>query len=881
MDTKTAAGAGSLSCHLEENKEQRRNCQSHLSEHPPETKQLSKEEVSCKSQQLMDKARAPVLTPLQHSLTKKGVLADGSHYLYEYSYSQQNKSGIEPYAFGNYSIENGFHTPSSHVIKVVKSGPSVSITDPSRDRERDSIVHASKVLVEKEQTSSFLEDPGQDIWVLSPEREARLTILRQEPSYSLRAYHDEKKPMKLFQEDDKEKIYKFVRVEVSPEKVKELQGERNDVVRNQALKKSSTVAEKWGSLDRLDFVDSGSPRTEDRYYSRFSPSYDTGSLPSLVSYNETPDSVDKESINFAAARQQFLQMEKSNKIPYFPSQISSDKSLKSPEFQYDQESPSFPRKFTSVKAIKVNYIPDAEEEVLQSDYTDSLVINKTREFPEDKTYATNIDYQYGRRAFSNLKQNQYLSASAEDLDSGLGEFCYDVNAGYVSDGSISNEVFVTSDINSSEDYSTPPPETPIEKEIRLVLEREKNLRKERGIATPVNTDVMVEIQTKSLFSQPATHNEKWKSRRKIGSFIQKEIEREVKREEDLKQEGKVMGMYDRGIQQELEDRKKVFQQDDEIPVMPHRKHKPKNYSTEIRETRESKASESSSPPKKDSINHEDRELQLSVNAERAQHRHSKYMDREVISPLPLNSYYAHPYNDRENQTVQAAVERLQCEQTEPYDVSYSQKTLKDRTLYIIEKEIEDTVRRENELRQQRRSLLMSDCHSSSSPLQSPVFTGETVYPAWSSLSNISQHSSKSASTATTPAAHGCRVEMVSSSTDRIHSPESTTWVDSPYQQFSSTQTHKQKSMIPSTTEVDKGNPRGLTDTLLQDFEIRKVKLKREEATYAGIEPTDNVNNELVEATRVMRHKNAMAMRWEAGIFQNEADGSALLKSSQK
>ncbi|XP_044299371.1 uncharacterized protein MISP3 [Varanus komodoensis] len=106
------------------------------------------------------------------------------------------------------------------------------------------------------------------------------------------------------------------------------------------------------------------------------------------------------------------------------------------------------------------------------------------------------------------------------------------------------------------------PETPIEREIRLHLEREELLRQERGLTRSRGTQEYVEVRIKPILNQSMVSSTlpKEKERQRAGAQMQREIQRECRREEDLVQLGKVRGAYDRGMPQELQQKKLLFEQ---------------------------------------------------------------------------------------------------------------------------------------------------------------------------------------------------------------------------------------------------------------------------------------------------------------------------------
>ncbi|XP_069804032.1 uncharacterized protein MISP3 [Dendropsophus ebraccatus] len=101
------------------------------------------------------------------------------------------------------------------------------------------------------------------------------------------------------------------------------------------------------------------------------------------------------------------------------------------------------------------------------------------------------------------------------------------------------------------------PETPIEREIRLAMEREMSLRQERGISSPIGQPELVEVRRRTISVEPVPLS--GKERQLAGAQMLREIQLETQREQDLVELGKVMGTYDRGAQQELQERKMIFE----------------------------------------------------------------------------------------------------------------------------------------------------------------------------------------------------------------------------------------------------------------------------------------------------------------------------------
>ncbi|NXG38446.1 MISP protein, partial [Dromaius novaehollandiae] len=303
-------------------------------------------------------------------------------------------------------------------------------------------------------------------------------------------------------EEDEEEQRRVLPPSISPEKAKELEDERREVIQSQVMKKSSTMAEKWSSMDELSSINPGSGsqgggRHKGSFTSSFAVYFDKPSQGRAATPVD-PENIDTEQINFSAARQQFLMLERTNPDSIF----SPRQQAMSPK----------PESVTRISA---------------------------QEWHGPETAA---------------KTARGYSSPGAPGQSRTDKTVY--------------QVYNTSYKAPAKDEMRTSNETPIEREIRLAMEREENLWKERGIQRLTSSSELVEIQTKPLLSVSVSPlpARKGKDKGRTSFYVQREIEQETKREEDLKKEGRLLGLYDRGTQQELDERKKVFQQEEAPPA---------------------------------------------------------------------------------------------------------------------------------------------------------------------------------------------------------------------------------------------------------------------------------------------------------------------------
>ncbi|NXE14913.1 MISP protein, partial [Lophotis ruficrista] len=591
---------------------------------------------------------------------------------------------------------------------------------------------------------------------------------------------------------------------ISPEKARELADERREIIRSQVMRKSSTMAEKWSSLDELSSINAGTGgQGEGRSTASFSVCFDKPSAGRAATPVD-PENIDTEQINFSAARQQFLMLEKTNPGSFF----SPGQQAASPK----------PEPMTRVSW-------------------------QERHSPETATKAA----------------RGYGSAGASG-QSRTDKTVYQVYGASYKTPAKEEEVKIST-------------ETPIEREIRMAMEREENLWKERGIQRLTSSSELVEIQTKPLLSMHSSPGpgRKGKDKGRASLYVQREIEQETKREEDLKRQGRLLGTYDRGTQQELDERRRVFEQEEAPPQKPTPTRKADEQRSWVNEFVVEQPTSHSPHPVEDtragrslpsyaaSVAHfqaswprfaaseknpVSQRVSAGTNKWGSEDSQGGRLPSSTPSPagaavLP-REYFSFSFWKPKFSFVDEMGTQKPLRREDGREEQYKVRTWKAQTSALIEEEIRSDLQREEELQEQRRRRL-ADGYSLVGSDGVPQEGSRSRHS--SAASGASGSYSVSGSPVSTPASHQAGV----------------------------------LGLMASFTPLRVVGPsQGSTETLAPDsarsspFEERRRRVK-EEGKYAGIEPVDKINTEVVESTRVTRHKSAMAQRWEAGQYVRDED----------
>ncbi|XP_063279896.1 PALM2-AKAP2 fusion protein isoform X5 [Prinia subflava] len=794
------------------------------------------------------------------------------------------------------STFNGTSSPEPSAVSIMDgSGASTNVNKESVSSEREENVADKQASLEvepceasitdenlesnghslgglKEDTRESLKVPGSPTSSNSSRRsskdgETTLTTLKKEAKYELRAFHEDKKPSKLFEDEEEKEKYRVRKVRPS-EEMMELEKERRELIKSQAVKKNPNIAAKWWNPPQEkpleDQLDEEHLESHKKYKERkerqqqqqqgaapTSPKQVSCSFVSPEPVNIKKEDIVTEQIDFSAARKQFQLMEhsgasqgqapprrsgtpkmfsikpfyKSLNSPYVDRPMSS---VTRPVSVYGQTGQLEGSNATAVKAQKVSSSSEGDKstQVTTADTARELPCSDSpRAGPASKLWVEDGEFTSAKAVFTMVKDDGQgildhlpksgsASSPPEELDSGLDDLSVRSQDTTVLE-TLSNDFSMDNISDSGASNETMSalqessladfslPQTP-------QAETPAECRAEgisKSFSDPGCDSPSSALADSMLMDDQLEYHAGLLVQNAIQQAIAEQVDKVNPKEEEIPSEKEVSAK-----EQPAGTGPAPASKEHQNPVF-----EPPQVSSPVQEKRDTIPKTSK---EEDSGLREGKSLQQSPIYSASQ----PFLVEENRHEVSYFSKYSEAAELRSTASI------LATQEPEVTVGPFKLRSRKQRTLSMIEEEIRAAQEREEELKRQRQGLQMAP---------SPVTKSAPPMPA------------RTVSYKTAPG----KIE-------KIKPPPSPT-------------TEGPASQLDPPPEESAGaqRPKNLMQTLMEDYETHKTKRRErmDDSAYTCKLLSSKVTSEVLEATRVNRRKSALALRWEAGIYANREE----------
>ncbi|XP_067409347.1 A-kinase anchor protein 2 isoform X2 [Emydura macquarii macquarii] len=774
---------------------------------------------------------------------------------------------------------NGTSSPEPSAIIVDDSGSSLLVTGESVPNEREVIAvgrpalpvieqNETSVMAEKlnpnghspegqkEECCGNLKMPASPSSSTSSRRSSKdgeltLTTIKKEAKFELRAFQEDKKPAKLFDDVNEKEKYRVRKVRPSEEMI-ELEKERRELIKSQAVKKNPGIAAKWWNPpqektleEQLDEEHLESHKKYKERKEKQQQQSTTPTSPKQVSYSfvsPEPACVKKEDIvteqiDFSAARKQFQLMENSchSHSQIAPKRSGAPKMFSIKPFyeplgpsHVDRPTASITRPasvcgqtrqlenndITIVKAQKVSCVSgdhhtniqnSPADPVLEMSYSDPSKSGQTTKLGADDS-----EFMSARAVFMVVKDDDpgildqfprsvNASSPPEELDSGLDELSVrsqdttvlETLSNDFSMDNISDSGASNETMNALQENSLADFSLPQTPQMDTPSECQVGVSKslsDHGFYSPSSA-----LLDSMLIDDQLDYH--------AGLLVQNAIQQAIAEQADKT-----------GSKQATDEaeKKNPVEEQEEASTAPCSE---KQQSTMFEPPQVSSPVQEKKDPIPKTSRDEDSALREGKPSQQSSVSHASHPF--VVEENRQEVSYFSKYSEAAELRSTASI--LATQEPEVTVGPFKLRSRKQRTLSMIEEEIRAAQEREEELKKQRQGQQMA---------QSPITKSAPPLPT------------RTVSYKTAPG----KIE-------KIRPPPSPT-TEGPLSQ----------SDLLSDEAAGSQRPKNLLQTLMEDYETHKTK-RRERMDDSSV----------LEATRVNRRKSALALRWEAGIYANQEE----------